>query len=322
DTQVSIDTRVPDEASLHARNSTAVRGVGKQSVLTTVLTGNTFAPAGALQVSAVDMGRWLQLQLRHGALDDGKRVFSEAASQALWTPHTLIPVRPLPASLALTPLALTQAQFQAYALGLEVQDYRGHKIITHGGGVLGGISEVVIIPEKNAAFAVMLNSEDAGALLAVRAYLLDSLLGLSSPDWITTYKQVLDGMKAGSMAALKARAAATHPERGPSLPLSGYAGVYRDPWYGTATITQDKGNKGALSISFDRTPGLHGTLEHVQYDTFRTHWAMPNVEDADVTFALNPDGSIDRMSMKAVSPTADFSWDYQDLRFTPVSASK
>jgi CubicO group peptidase (beta-lactamase class C family) len=315
DTQVSIDTRVPDQASLHARYSTAVRGVGKQALLTTVLTGNTFAPAGALQVSATDMGRWLQLQLQRGALKDGKRIFSEAGAQALWTPQTLIPIHPAPA-----PLALTQPQFQAYALGLEVQDYRGHKIITHLGGVLGGISAVVIIPEKHAAFAIMLNSEDVGALFAMREHLLDSVLGLPSPDWIATYKQVFDGVNARAIAALKTRAAVTHPERGPSQPLSSYAGVYRDPWYGTATITQDK--KGALSMTFDRTPGLHGALEHVQYDTFRTHWAMPNVEDAYVTFALKPDGSIDRMSMKAVSPTADFSWDYQDLRFSPVSRPK
>ena len=317
DTQVSIDTRVPDEATLHAKNSTATRGAGKQAILTTVLTGSTFAPAGALQVSAADMGHWLQLQLRHGALQNGKRIFSDAASEALWTPHTLIPIHPVPA-----PLALTQPQYQAYALGLEVQDYRGHKIITHSGGVLGGISEVVIIPEKHAAFAIMLNSEDAGALFAMRQHLLDSLLGLSSPDWIASYKQVFDGIIARSQAALKARAAVTHPERGPSLPLSGYAGVYRDPWYGTATITQGRGSKGTLNMSFDRSPGLHGMLEHVQYDTFRTHWAMPDVEDAYVTFALKPDGSIDRMTMKAVSPTADFSWDYQDLHFTPVSGNK
>ena len=314
DTQVSIDARVPDQASLHARNSTPVRGVGKQRVLTTVMTGSVFAPAGALQVSADDMGRWLRLQLRHGALDDGKRIFSDTASQALWTPQTLIPIDPAPAVLA-----LAQPQFEAYALGLEVQDYRGHKIVTHLGGVLGGISAVVIIPEKHAAFAIMLNSEDVGALFAMREHLLDSLLELPSPDWVASYKQVFDGISASAVAALRAHGAATHPERGPSLPLSGYTGVYRDPWYGTATISQSKGRQGALSISFDRTPGLHGALEHVQYDTFRTHWAMPDVEDAYVTFALKPDGSIDQMTMKAISPTADFSWDYQDLRFTPIT---
>ncbi len=317
DTQVSIDARVTDHASLHARNSTPVRGVGKQAVLSTVMTGSVFAPAGALQVSAADMGRWLQLQLQHGALDDGKRVFSEAAAQALWTPQTLIPIDPAPAALA-----LAQPQFEAYALGLEVQDYRGHKIITHLGGVLGGISAVVIIPEKHAAFAIMLNCEDVGALFAMREHLLDTLLGLSSPDWIANYKQVFDGVNARAVSALQAHSAAAHPERGPSLPLSGYAGVYRDPWYGTATISEGKNGEAALSISLDRSPGLHGTLEHVQYDTFRTHWAMPDVEDAYVSFALKPDGSIDQVTMKAVSPNADFSWDYQDLRFTPVVAAK
>ena len=317
DTRVSIDTRVADQASLHAKNTTPVRGVGRQAVLATVMTGSVFAPAGALQVSAADMGQWLKLQLRHGALAGGKRVFSESASRTMWTPQTLIPIQPAPA-----PVALAQPQFDAYALGFEVQDYRGHQIITHLGGVLGGISAVVIIPQRHAAFAIMLNSEDVGALFAMREHLLDGLLGLSSPDWIASYKQVFDGIHAKAVAALKTGDAATHPERGPSLPLSGYAGVYRDPWYGTATITRRNDGKGGLDISFDRTPGLHGTLEHVQYDTFRTHWAMPDVEDAYVTFALEPDGSIERMTMKPVSPLADFSWDYQDLRFIPAGTGK
>jgi CubicO group peptidase (beta-lactamase class C family) len=314
DTQVSIDARVVDQAALHAKNTTPVRGAGPQQVLATVMTGSVFAPAGALQVSAADMGRWLRLQLRHGALPDGKRVFSDAASMALWTPQTLIPISPAPAAVA-----LAQPQFDAYALGLEVQDYRGHKIVTHLGGVLGGVSAVVIIPERHAAFAIMLNSEDVGTLFAMREHLLDNLLGLTSPDWIAGYKQVFDGLNARAVAALKASHASTHAERGPSLPLSGYAGVYRDPWYGTATIRH---GKRGLDISFDRSPGLHGTLEHVQYDTFRTHWAMPDVEDAYVTFALKPDGGIERMTMKAISPVADFSWDYQDLRFVPVTDGK
>jgi hypothetical protein len=41
------------------------------------------------------------------------------------------------------------------------------------------------------------------------------------------------------------------------------------------------------------------------------------MEDAYVTFALNPDGSIERMTMRAISPLADFSYDYQDLLLVP-----
>jgi len=312
DTQVSIDARVADQAALHAKMSGPVRGVGPQSVLTTVMTGNVIAPAGSLLSSAADMGRWLQAQLKHGGLEDGKRLFSEAASQALWTPQTLMPINPAP-----EPLALAQPEFQAYALGLIVRDYRGHKIITHTGGVLGGVSVVAIIPEKHAAFAVLVNSEDAGTLFAMRNHLLDSVLGLSSPDWIADYKKVLDEGNAKALQAMHATKAASHPESGPSLALPGYAGTYNDPWYGHATISVEQ---GALKLSLDRSPGLQGRLEHVQHDTFRTHWSKPGLEDAYVTFALHPDGSIAQMTMQALSPAADFSWDYQDLHFTPMAA--
>jgi hypothetical protein len=42
-----------------------------------------------------------------------------------------------------------------------------------------------------------------------------------------------------------------------------------------------------------------------------------NIQDAYVTFALNPDGSIERRTMRAISPLADFSYGYQDLLFLP-----
>ena len=41
-----------------------------------------------------------------------------------------------------------------------------------------------------------------------------------------------------------------------------------------------------------------------------------------VTFALTSDGSISNMKMEAVSPLADFSFDYQDLLFTPKSPAE
>ena len=34
---------------------------------------------------------------------------------------------------------------------------------------------------------------------------------------------------------------------------------------------------------------------------------------------IDADGKVDRISMKPVSPVADFSSDYQDLLFTPVA---
>ncbi len=70
-----------------------------------------------------------------------------------------------------------------YALGWQVQDYRGHKLISHGGGVLGSITRVVLIPEKNVGFTIMMNSEDSGLLLGLTYRMIDHYLGL--PDkWL------------------------------------------------------------------------------------------------------------------------------------------
>lgn len=41
-----------------------------------------------------------------------------------------------------------------------------------------------------------------------------------------------------------------------------------------------------------------------------------------MTFGLDADGKVERVTMKAVSPLADFSFDYQDLLFAPVKAAQ
>jgi hypothetical protein len=102
---------------------------------------------------------------------------------------------------------------------------------------------------------------------------------------------------------------------GPSLPLARYAGAYADPWYGPISIQHEKGK---LRLDFKQTPGMTGTLEHWQYDSFRTRWDDKTIEPAYVTFGLDADGKVERITMKAVSPVADFSYDYHDLLFIPA----
>ena len=66
---------------------------------------------------------------------------------------------------------------------------------------------------------------------------------------------------------------------------------------------------------------MDGALIHHQYDTFRTEPRLRWIEPAYVTFSIDADGKVDRVRMKPVSPLADFSFDYQDLDFTPVVAA-
>ena len=83
-----------------------------------------------------------------------------------------------------------------------------------------------------------------------------------------------------------------------------------------------KQTAGGLTIDFLQTPTMKGPLEHWAYDTFVARWSDATLEPAFVTFALDAAGKPERVTMKAVSPIADFSFDYQDLLFTPVAAAK
>jgi hypothetical protein len=63
-------------------------------------------------------------------------------------------------------------------------------------------------------------------------------------------------------------------------------------------------------------------MEHWQYDTFIVRWRDRELRaDAYVTFALRPDGTIERAKMEAVSPETDFSYDFQDLDLRPARKS-
>lgn len=65
---------------------------------------------------------------------------------------------------------------------------------------------------------------------------------------------------------------------------------------------------------------MSGPLTHYQYETFRTNPSEKWIEPAYATFTLDADGKVSRVTMKPVSPTADFSFDFQDLDFAPVLA--
>jgi CubicO group peptidase (beta-lactamase class C family) len=298
----------------HARLDGPIRGLGTMERLAAdVVVPQVAAPAGGLAVSANDMARWIRLQLAHGDLPGEARLFSEAASREMWRPAVLMPSGGLPA-----PLDSTQPLFNTYALGWNVRDYHGERVVMHGGGVFGSITRLVLIPERNVGFYIATNSEESGLLTGLTFELLDHYLGLPRQDWPQAFSDFLAARRQAAVAALAAPAAQP-ADVGPSLPLSGYAGDYRDPWFGTIAIRE---RNGTLAVEFPHWPGLSATLEHWQYETFRTRFNDPGVEPAYVTFALDHEGEVNRITMRAVSPVADFSFDYDDLNFTPVPAAQ
>ena len=304
-----------DRAQPHARVKGPFRGIGEQTALDERDDlGRTAAPAGGLAISANDMARWLLIQLGGGKLPEGNgRLFSEAAHDEMWRPMVLQPITPRPDNLK-----PTQPMFNTYALGWDVRDYRGAKIVWHGGAVFGFLAAVVLIPEKHVGFSILINSEDGEIIYGLLFELLDFYLGQPANDWPTKFRALKRQRLDDALKSFQS-AAASPANVGPSLPLQRYAGTYADPWYGNIDIAQADGK---LTIDFKSTPRMGGILEHWQYDSFITRFDDKTIEPAYVTFGLNADGKVERITMKPVSPVADFSYDYQDLSFTPIETSK
>jgi CubicO group peptidase (beta-lactamase class C family) len=295
--------RLPNVAAPHANINGVVRVVDAFS------SDNT-NPAGGVVSCAEDMAQWLICQLDSGKLADGSRLFSQRMSRTLSTMVTPIPVGdPAPE------LVLQRANFGGYALGLGLRDYRGKKVVSHTGALSGFYSRVTMIPELNLGIAVLTNQEISEAYNAITYLALDYYLGAQPYDWLKAYQTVSARNDSSNAAeeneAMTVRDSTSHP----SLPLAKYAGTYEDAWYGEIVIEEVSGR---LNIRFSHTPSLTGYLEHFQYDTYIVRWKNPELRaDAYITFSLNPDGSIDRAKMKAVSPATDFSFDFHDLSLKP-----
>ncbi len=241
-------------------------------------------------------------QLGRGAYPGG-RLFSEAQSKEMWSAQTILPIADLPKG---APAAL-EPTFSAYGLGWMLRDWRGRKMVYHTGTLAGYVSRTTLIPELQLGIVVLTNQEVTAAHASIAYTIVDHYLGAPETDWVSALRETVP-----KEPALPERNATSKP----SLPLADYAGRYRDAWYGDVLVAE---SGGKLSIAFTHTKQLAGILEHWQYDTFVAHWKDRTLNaDAFVTFSLGPEGKIDEVKVKPVSPLTDFSFDFEDLLLHPV----
>ncbi|QOY94855.1 serine hydrolase [Massilia sp. UMI-21] len=275
--------------------------------------------AVGINTNAEDIARWMNVLLAGGVVkgEGGQevRLWSDKQARQLWTAQT-----PMTISTPRPPLAATKPNFYAYGLGFQLRDYQGKLVAMHGGALQGFYTRVMLVPESKLGIAIFTNAESGPSLNALQYRLLDQHLGVAPTDWIGRIADIDKELQAKEAARVKGEAASRAASSKPSLALASYAGDYQDAWYGKMAIRRvnDK-----LQMSFAKTPDLTGEMEHFQHDTFIVRWKERNFNaDAYVTFSLEPDGSIERVRMKPVSTETDFSYDFQDLLFTPVKTEK
>lgn len=238
-------------------------------------------PAASINLSARDLGKWLQFQLGDGS-SRGQRLVSAANLAETHMPQTVIRLE-----------GVTRAEHpfttqMSYGLGWVLQDYRGGQLISHAGVIDGMRAHFTLAPQAKLGIGILVNLHRTRMNLALSNTLVDRLLNLPTRDWNDYYRGLVKAEEEAEQAALKQRQAQRRPDTKPTLPLESYAGSYEDSAYGSARIVVDNG-KLRWEWSTFRLP-----LEHFHYDAFTAeHEAMGRLE---VNFTLNARGAVAAMN--------------------------
>ncbi len=259
------------------------------------------ASAAGLNASVKDLSNWLRLQLGRGSID-GKQIFSKDRSGEMWAQNTILGVNPFPAKDAPTQM------FSGYGLGWFLADYRGHKLVSHGGGLDGMISETALMPDLGLGLVVLTNSETSVNTIMMSKILDVFLDAAPKRDWSGERLERAKQAKVRQTEADKKIDDARIPDTKPSLAIANYAGTYSSEMYGDVIVTQEIGK---LVLRLVPAPNFVADLEHWNYDTFQIHWrpTVPyNFPRGFVIFTLDKTGKTDEL--KIDQPNNDF-WFYE-----------
>ncbi len=261
---------------------------------------DSMAAAGGLISSVDDMSRWLQAQLQQGGLPDGGRLFSPAASHEMWSAQMALKVS------ARSSQRSPSTHFRAYGLGWSLSDYKGRKLIGHGGGYDGMYSQVMLVPEESLGIVVLTNSMTSlPDSIVYRA--LDRFLGGDIKDWSRENLEEFRKSRVEFRARIDRAIAPVKAGTQPSHDLADYAGTYHSELYGDVVVTHED---SGLVLRLAPNPLLVADLTHLHYDTFVIKWRneVAWFEEGSAHFVANARGEFARLELDV--PNDDL-WFYE-----------
>ncbi|MBL8268823.1 serine hydrolase [Steroidobacter sp.] len=257
--------------------------------------------SGSMVSNLHDLLTWTRFNMGDGRTANGTPLLREQTLRELHTAQIFVD-RPSSASSEITWRTVRQAvpgndavsYRPAYALGWFVNTYRGYRYINHGGALLGAMSTIAFLPERQLAVVVLTNSYGTGGRglfnPAVTLRVVDEFLGVEPRNWSADLRRTFDAYDPMAKQDRERQLQSARPKKQPpSLPLASYGGEYESEAFGKVEVVRS-GDRLAL-----RLPGVfEWPLEHWHRDTFRMHVTSGGVELMDflATFQVDPLGRI------------------------------
>jgi hypothetical protein len=280
-TSIKELTKLTDVATPHAKVDSKVMTIPWRDI-------DNIAPAGSINSNVLDMAQWVRLHLNEGKFNN-QTVITSGNLKEMHAPQTIIRRE------GVWEIISPEAHFMAYGLGWFLHDYKGRKIVQHGGNIDGMSALVSMIPEEKIGIVILTNMNSTLLTAALSFTIYDYFLppqGVKHDYSAEMLKSIKTLEAAGEKAQKKKedeRAKGTQP----SLALKGYAGSYTDAMYGDAKVTEEDGK---LVMSYGAA--FKGDLEHWHYNTFRATWRDKTLGKSLVTFNLNAAGKAATLSIE------------------------
>jgi len=247
---------------------------------------DTVGPAGSINSNVAEMASWLMLNLNKGKFEK-KEIISENNLQEIHSPQMI----------ASKTIKYDEMFYSSYGMGWGITSYRGHLMLTHGGGIDGFTALVSLMPRDKMGLIVLTNMSGTPLtqIIAYNAY--DRLLGLDQIPWNKRIKEERDKAKKEAEKAKKEKDKDRKLNTKPSHPIEDYIGEYEHPGYGVITFEKDSDSLKAIfnSIEF--------IMKHYHYDIFEIKNEMFDMTQK-ISFFTDTKGNISSLTVQ-LEPAVD-----------------
>ncbi|MFZ4121659.1 MAG: serine hydrolase [Caulobacterales bacterium] len=251
--------------------------------------GRLLGPAGSINATANDLGRWLLLLTNGGAID-GRRILEEDRLEALFTPTAYAQPRRRGRSTSAEPDS-------GYAMGWRVDTWRDLRRVSHTGAIDGFRARVTLYPDQGVGVAVMVNLGPSQMPDFATRVLSERVLGLSRTTDLLALAASRDRDEAAALAAPPpvprgriARLGEADPTIPPSVALATLTGVYHHPAYGDILIEPATTGQG-LRMRFGT---LTGYLRHWRGNGYVAFSDLPDdtLNEGELLFVTDATGAV------------------------------
>jgi CubicO group peptidase (beta-lactamase class C family) len=232
------------------------------------------APAGAICSSINDMSKWVLALLNDGKVGQ-RQVIPLAAIKATREAQDIVgSVHHLDG----------ENNYELYGLGWFIQDYDGHRLVMHDGGVNGYLSSVTLVPQDHLGIIILTNTDQNEFYEALRWEIMDAYFKKPyrnySDVYLANYKADITIDNAADKR-LRDTVALNHI---PALPLTEYTGKYVNDLYGNLTIIQGEAND--LEMRFEHHPRMYAHLQALGGNRFYVTFSDPTYGKAVFPFTV------------------------------------